>query len=145
MPESIKLYHRDTPWCDPIRLCFYFSNISYEDIRDSRVDDLLAERDKFGLLATLPILEVDGERLSGMRAIATYVGKLTSRYPSDPFAQAKVDEALHTSIDILEHFERFNTMEKAKAEEVAVELLAPGGKLEDAFHGLEQMVIENYL
>jgi glutathione S-transferase len=40
----------------------------------------------------VPVLEVDGMKLSQSQAIATYCGKLTGLYPADPWAAAKCDE-----------------------------------------------------
>ncbi len=51
-------------------------------------------------LQQLPVLEVDGKRLTQSNAINRYVGKLSGLYPEDPWQAALADEAC----DVVESF-----------------------------------------
>ena len=47
-------------------------------------------------LKQMPVLEVDGERLTQSNTINRYVGRLTGLYPEDPWQAALADEACDT-------------------------------------------------
>ena len=52
---------------------------------------------------TFPSLVVGGKGvINQTQAIASYVGKLTGYYPTDPFLQAKADEAIDALTDVSE-------------------------------------------
>merc|ERR1719450_1538512 len=79
-------------------MCLFLGDVDFEDVRDVKRDVLKAER-KLTFGAT-PVLEVDGKILSQTQAMASYCGKLAGLYPEDPWAAAKVDEAINGCTDV---------------------------------------------
>lgn len=106
---------------EPARLALSIGGIPFTDER-------IAPRD-FGPLklgfpfGTLPVLTVDGERISQSNAINRYVGQLTGLYPSDPVAAAHCDEVMEALEDMNHKFARslhIKDPEKFKARRTAV-------------------------
>ena len=85
---------------EPIRLAMVVGNIPFEDNRLSFPDfGQLKAQGKItppGCCGThnVPVMEVDGTPLTQSLAMFVFVGKLAKLYPDEPFAAAKVDEAI---------------------------------------------------
>merc|ERR1740138_1731169 len=74
------------------RVALSISNVPFEDARMGYDDMYASGALTFG---TFPALVVGGKGvINQTQAIAAYVGKLTGLYPTDPFMQAKCDEAI---------------------------------------------------
>lgn len=99
-PASLKLTYFDFHGGrgEAARLALSIGNVPFEDDR--------VPRDRWpGLkpetpLRQLPVLEVDGKRITQSNAINRYVGKLAGLYPEDPWQAALADEAC----DVVESF-----------------------------------------
>lgn len=84
---------------EPSRLALVIGKIPFEDDRIA-LADWPARRQTIPLQA-VPMLEVDGKRLSQANAIVRYTGHLAGMYPSDdPWKAALVDEVMETVADV---------------------------------------------
>ena len=93
MPKSIKLFYFDFHGGrgETARLALSIGGVPFSDERVKGADwPLLKPSMPFG---ELPVLEVDGQRISQSNAINRYVGQLTGLYPDDPWQAAQCDEA----------------------------------------------------
>lgn len=81
------------------RLAMAIGGIEFEDERIPFQEwAALKESTPFG---QLPVLEVDGERLTQCNAISRYVGRLGGLYPDDALDGLRCDEALDAIEDIM--------------------------------------------
>ena len=99
---SLKLVYLDHHYwrAECVRLALYLADVPFEDARMSHQDMYASGTLTFG---TFPSLVVGGKGvINQTQAIASYVGKLTGFYPTDPFLQAKADEAIDGLTDISE-------------------------------------------
>ena len=80
------------------RLALSLGGIAFED--DRIPGSAWAERKPHTPFGSLPVLEVDGQRLTQSNSINRYVGKLTDLYPSDPWQAALCDEVMDAVEDI---------------------------------------------
>jgi len=82
------------------RVALFLADIPFEDARMSYEKMYASGALTFG---TFPSLVVEGKgTINQTQAIAAYVGKLSGFYPSDPFLQAKADEAIDALTDVSE-------------------------------------------
>ena len=92
MPQSIKITYFDMHGgrAEPARIALSMAGIAFTDERIKGPDwPALKPSMPFG---ALPVLEVDGQRISQSNAINRYVGKLTGLYPEDAWQAAQCDE-----------------------------------------------------
>lgn len=92
MPKSIRLQYFDFHGGrgETARIALSIGNVPFTDERVKGADwPALKPSTPFG---ELPVLEVDGERISQSNAINRYVGQLTGLYPDDPWQAAQCDE-----------------------------------------------------
>ncbi len=80
------------------RIALSIGGIPFEDDRVAR--DRWAALKPTMPLRQMPVLEVDGKRITQSNAINRYVGKLAGLYPEDPWQAALADEAC----DVVESF-----------------------------------------
>lgn len=81
------------------RLAMAIANIPFEDERIPP-DQWPSVKDStpFG---QLPVLEVDGEKITQTNTISRYVGKLGGLYPEDPLEAARCDEVMSAVEDVM--------------------------------------------
>jgi glutathione S-transferase len=92
MPKSVKLFYFDFHGGrgETARLALSIGDVPFGDERVKGADwPPLKPSTPFG---ELPVLEVDGQRISQSNAINRYVGQLTGLYPDDPWQAAQCDE-----------------------------------------------------
>ena len=92
MPKSVKLFYFDFHGGrgETARIALSIGGVPFVDERVKGADWLpLKPSMPFG---GLPVLEVDGQRISQSNAINRYVGKLTGLYPDDSWQAAQCDE-----------------------------------------------------
>ncbi|MBS0326226.1 MAG: glutathione S-transferase family protein [Proteobacteria bacterium] len=92
MPKSIRLQYFDFHGGrgETARIALSIGNVPFTDERVKGADwPALKPSTPFG---ELPVLEVDGERISQSNAINRYVGQLTGLYPDDRWQAAQCDE-----------------------------------------------------
>jgi glutathione S-transferase len=92
MPKSLKLYYFDFHGGrgETARLALSIGGVAFADERVKGADwPALKPSMPFG---EMPVLEVDGERISQSNAINRYVGQLAGLYPEDPWQAAQCDE-----------------------------------------------------
>jgi len=99
---SLKLIYLDHHYwrAECSRLALFIGGLPFEDARMSYEEMYNSGALTFG---TFPALVVGGKGvINQTQAIAAYVGKLTGLYPTDPFMQAKCDEAIDGLTDVSE-------------------------------------------
>jgi glutathione S-transferase len=111
---------------EPARLALHISGIPFEDERIAG-KDWTALRDKTPFLA-MPMLEVDGQRVTQSNSINRYVGKLTGLYPKDDWQALLCDEIMDAAEDISVRIGNTiskdeDAKKKAREELVAVHLM----------------------
>ena len=92
MSKSVKLFYFDFHGGrgETARLALSIGNVPFVDERVKGADwPPLKPSMPFG---AMPVLEVDGQRISQSNAINCYVGKLAGLYPDDPWQAAQCDE-----------------------------------------------------
>mmetsp|Transcript_37677 Transcript_37677/g.108601 ORF Transcript_37677/g.108601 Transcript_37677/m.108601 type:complete len:278 (-) Transcript_37677:393-1226(-) len=124
-----------------VRLCLFSAGVPFDDRRASWAELSQSGKMRFG---TFPVLEVNGKLLGQTHAIATYVGKLTGFFPSDPWLAAKVDEVFGGLTDasdlIASTLQERDALRRAQ---VRQGLIAEGGRLTQVLAGLEELVAQN--
>jgi len=143
VPKNIKVYYGDMPFwrAECVRMALFLGDVPFDDVRDSKREALKAEG-KLTFGAT-PVLEVDGRILSQTQAMASYTSKLAGLHPSDPWAAAKVDEALNGCTDVTVTIGQ--TFRLPAEEKIAArrKLIAPDGRLSMHLGGLESIITQN--
>ncbi len=93
IPQSIKLTYFDIHGGrgEAARIALSIRGIPFEDDRIQR--GRWAELKPTMPLRQLPVLEVEGKRITQSNAINRYVGRLAGLYPDDPWQAAIADEA----------------------------------------------------
>jgi glutathione S-transferase len=92
MPSKIKITYFDFDGGrgEPARIALSIAGIPFEDDRvPGSAWPARKEQTPFG---SMPVLEVDGRRISQSNTINRYVGKLAGLYPEDPWQAALCDE-----------------------------------------------------
>ena len=116
----IRLTYFNFPFwrAEPSRIALFMAGIEFEDVRPGR-DEFRAMKQSGELpFGQLPVLDVDGTRISQSNAIARYCGKLAGLYPDNLLEAAKVDECLSAPDDVmlfLAHTMREKDPEKKRA------------------------------
>ena len=87
---------------------------------------------------SMPVLEVDGRRITQSNTINRYVGKLTDLYPSDPWQAALCDEVMDAVEDIGQRVSATFTMTESEKKNVR-EMLA-SGPIPMFLRGLEGLI-----
>jgi len=81
------------------RLAMAIGNIPFEDDRVPTAEwPNVKDTTPFG---QLPVLEVDGEKLTQTNTISRYVGRLGGLYPDDPLEAARCDEVMSAVEDVM--------------------------------------------
>ena len=89
----------------------------------------------------LPVLEVDGQKMSQSQAMATWAGKLTGLYPTDAWAAAKCDEVTQfINQDIRERCISPTMREKDEEKKTALRKELAEVKLPEKFAMLETLL-----
>ena len=94
---------------------------------------------------TFPALVVGGKGvINQTQAIASYVGKLTGLYPSEPFLQAKCDEAIDGLTDVSE-LVTATMQERDPSRKIRwrQQLISAEGRMTMLLNGLESMCKQN--
>ncbi len=106
------------------RLAMAIGNVPFEDERIPVEQwPSMRESTPFG---QLPVLEVDGERLTQTNTIIRFVGKLGGLYPEDPVQAARCDEVMSAIEDIMYRIVPTLFMEDPEEKRRAREKLADG-------------------
>ena len=94
MPPKIKVSYFDFHGGrgEPARLALAIGGVEFEDDRIAFRD--WGERKKQTPFGSVPILEVDGKRLTQSNSILRYVGRLTGLYPEVSWQAALCDEIM---------------------------------------------------
>jgi glutathione S-transferase len=83
---------------EPARLAMHLGGIPFEDIRFAFSE--FPEVRKSTPLNQVPVLEVDGVKITQSDAITRYVGKLAGLYPEDPMQALLCDEIMGALEDL---------------------------------------------
>jgi len=83
---------------EPARIALRYAGIDFEDVRFSPKE--FAERTKDYPLGKVPVLDVEGHRVTQSNAINRYIGKLTGLYPEDPIQALLCDEVLDVAEEL---------------------------------------------
>ncbi|WP_448247983.1 glutathione S-transferase [Thalassotalea agariperforans] len=84
---------------EPIRLALHLAGINFEDHRFP-FSDFAQEREQTPL-GQVPILTLDGKKITQSNAILRYVGKQAELYPSDIYQALLCDEILDAAEDCI--------------------------------------------
>ena len=141
---SLKLIYLDHHYwrAECARLALYLADVKFEDARMSYDEMYSSGALTFG---TFPSLVVGGKGcINQTQAIATYVGKLTGYYPSDPFMQAKADEAIDGLTDVSE-LVTATMQERDPQRKIAwrQHLIGKDGRMRMILNGLESLSKQN--
>ncbi|XP_072050678.1 glutathione S-transferase 1-like [Amphiura filiformis] len=101
MPQYKLFYFISKGRAESIRLMFHISETEFEDVRIMHVDWLPKYKAEMPF-GQVPVLEVDGEKLTQVKAVARYVAKQTGFYGKNDIECAKIDEV----IDLCEDWHR---------------------------------------
>ncbi|MBL4286010.1 glutathione S-transferase family protein [Vibrio fluvialis] len=98
--SKLSIHYFDFPGgrAEPARIALRYAGIDFEDVRFSPKE--LAERAKDYPLGKVPVMDVEGQRVTQSNAINRYVGKLTGLYPNDPIQALLCDEALDAAEEL---------------------------------------------
>lgn len=141
---ALKLIYLDHHYwrAECARIALYLADVPFEDARMGYDDMYASGALTFG---TFPALVVGGKGcISQTQAIAAYVGKLTGFYPSDPFLQAKADEAIDGLTDISDLVT--DTMQERDPQrkiQWRQHLVSRDGRITMLFNGLESLCTQN--
>jgi glutathione S-transferase len=97
---SLKLTYFDFSGgrAEPARLAMHLGGISFEDHRFAYSE--FPEIRKTTPLNQVPVLEIDGLKITQSDAITRYVGKLAGLYPEDPMQALLCDETMGALEDL---------------------------------------------
>jgi len=109
---------------EPARLAMHVGGIPFED--DRITFRQFGERRSSFPFARIPLLEIDGIKLSQCNAINRYVGRLAGLYPTDPLQAAFCDEALDAVEDIASKIVTTFSMTDEAEKKAARKALADG-------------------
>lgn len=91
-----------------------------------------------------PALEVDGLSINQTHAAASFVGKLTGTYPSDPWLAAKVDETFAGLADATDLCTGTMTIrDPSEKLQTRQHLISQEGRLTQMLSGLETILLQN--
>ena len=82
-----------------IRMLLHHQKIEYEE-ENIALEDWMKNKETFEF-GTLPILEVDGVKMSQSMAIMRYLGRVYGFYPEDPEEAWRVDSLLDSQVDLI--------------------------------------------
>jgi len=109
---------------EPARLAMHVGGIAFED--DRITFRQFGERRSNFPFARIPLLEIDGIKLSQGNAINRYVGRLAGLYPTDPLQAAFCDEVLDAVEDIVSKVVTTFSMTDEAEKKAARKALADG-------------------
>jgi glutathione S-transferase len=109
---------------EPARLAMHIGGVDFED--DRITFQQFGERKSRFPFARVPVLEVDGIKLSQCNAINRYVGTLAGLYPTDPLEAASCDEAMDAVEDIVSKVATTFSMSDDDEKKAARKALADG-------------------
>lgn len=141
-PSSLKLTYFGLPGrAEMSRLALAAGGIPFED---NRVDgkEWGAMKESVKPWGQLPILEIDGTTtISQSCAILRYCGNLAGFVPADPIAEARSNELIDATEDIIKLFiPSFAIKDPAEKVAARVEICKDGGKLEETLAKFEAFV-----
>jgi glutathione S-transferase len=103
MPSNLTLHYFPFPGRGgAIRDTLRIGGIPFEDRHVTRDQHLEAKAKGEWPWGALPVIDIDGDRVSQSNAILRYAGKLTGLYPADALAALKVDEALDACDELVQ-------------------------------------------
>jgi glutathione S-transferase len=109
---------------EPARLAMHIGGVEFED--DRITFQQFGERKSQFPFARVPVLEVDGIKLSQCNSINRYVGRLTGLYPTDPREAAFCDEVMDAVEDIVSKVATTFSMSDDDEKKAARKALADG-------------------
>ena len=122
------------------RLALAYANIPFEDKRIAFAEwnELKPSIKPWG---QLPVLEVDGTTISQSCAILRYCGEIGGLVSSDPLVNAKSNEVIDATEDIIKLFiPTFAIKDPAEKNAARAEICKNGGKLEEVLAKFEAFV-----
>jgi glutathione S-transferase len=124
------------------RLAMFMADVPFEDARMGYDDMYASGALTFG---TFPALVVGNQGcLNQTQAIASYVGKITGYYPSDPFLQAKADEVIDGLTDISDLVtDTMQERDPNRKIQWRQHLISANGRMAMLLNGLETMCKQN--
>lgn len=141
---SLKLIYLDHHYwrAECARLALFMADVPFEDARMGYDGMYASGALTFG---TFPSLVVEGKGcINQTQAIASYVGKLTGFYPSDPFLQAKADEVIDGLTDISDLVtDTMQERDPNRKIQWRQHLISRDGRMAMLFNGLETMCNQN--
>ena len=140
---TLKLTYFDSPGrAEPIRVALTIAGLRFEDHR-VKFPEFAALREQGALpLGSLPVLEVDGFRMTQTGAMLRYVARLgeTDLYPTDPMAAFIVDSALDTFNDTLSHALMPSLFERDMQKKLEMRAVFAAGPMTRAFRYTEGLL-----
>lgn len=105
MPKLALTYFDSPGRAEPVRVALRLGGVPFDDVRLTFPEFAAAKAGGVLPLGSVPVLDVDGVRVTQTAAMLRYAARLgdASLYPSDPFAALLVDSALDTFNDTLSH------------------------------------------
>jgi glutathione S-transferase len=142
MPK-LQLTYFDSPGrAEPVRIALRLMGLEFEDIRLKFPE--FGERRAAGEfpLGSVPVLTVDGLRVTQTAAMLRYVARLGdgSLYPSDPFLGLLVDSALDSLNDTLSHALTPSLFERDPEKKLALRAELAKGPLRQVFTYVESLL-----
>lgn len=140
---TIALTYFDSPGrAEPIRVALRISGLPFEDRRLKFPDFMAAKAGGSLPLGQVPVLEVDGVRITQTGAILRYVARIgdSSLYPSDPWAALLVDSAIDTMNDTLSHLLLPSLFERDPQKKLAMRAELAAGPLPPVLRYVEGLV-----
>ncbi|KAL5014037.1 hypothetical protein ScPMuIL_008307 [Solemya velum] len=118
MPTYKLIYFEAKGRAELTRLVFAAGGVKYEDKRIDRIDDWPKVKATMPQ-ETLPVLEVDGKRLSQAMTIARYIGRQCGLVGKSLLEQAEVDCILDTCTDVLNDYPKIIQEEDIAKKKIA--------------------------
>lgn len=109
---------------EPARLAMFIGGVEFEDQRVP-LAEWSAVKEQMPFHA-VPVLEVDGKKLTQSNSINRFVGKLSGLYPSDPWQAALCDEVMDAVEDITCQIVATFAIKEDEAKKAARRTLAEG-------------------
>jgi len=106
--SSYKLYYFNARGvAEPIRLMLAYANVNFEDVRFARGPEWLKIKPDMPW-NVVPVLEVDGERISQSRAILRFLASRFGMIPENDFEEAKCHEYTEYMVDLRTEGKKFH-------------------------------------
>ncbi len=142
MPK-LELTYFDAPGrAEPVRIALELAKVPFTDHRLKFADFMALKLQGALPLGSVPVLDVDGVRITQTAAMLRYVARLGAAdlYPSDPFAALIVDSAIDTLNDTLSHAIAPSLHERDKDKKLAMRSGFIAGPMRQAFTYVEGLL-----